>query len=174
MRLVTQTVDPTHSVDQPALDELNLVLLRPAQALVEGPISGIKRVRVKPDFHIYVHYRLTSITSARSLLNAYGVKKQILIREVGSLQGKCRNNGCSVKRETRTEWGCSVALPGPAMGLRTFLNELVVFGWVLSFEGQHSSHLFGGLDSQAFYFLNQDPAVAGLPDARGQGWCRRK
>jgi hypothetical protein len=44
-------VHPTDPVDQPAFDEMNVVLLRPFQTLFKRPKRGTKSVGVKTDLH---------------------------------------------------------------------------------------------------------------------------
>jgi hypothetical protein len=52
MGLVAESMNPTHSVNEPALDEVDIVSLSPLKALFEIPVGGIKGIRVKTNFHI--------------------------------------------------------------------------------------------------------------------------
>lgn len=49
--LVAPPVNPTHAINQTALDIMDVILLRPLEAFLEGLIGGIEGVGVEPDFH---------------------------------------------------------------------------------------------------------------------------
>lgn len=51
MRLVSQTVDPAYAIDGAAFDVVQIVPVRPFEALPEAPVRAIEGIRVKSDFH---------------------------------------------------------------------------------------------------------------------------
>jgi hypothetical protein len=50
--LVTKAMDPTHTINESALNVMQPVVLCPGEAFIEGPVRGIKRVGVEPNFHL--------------------------------------------------------------------------------------------------------------------------
>ncbi len=51
VRLIAETVNPRHAVDDAALDEMNVVVVRPVQALVKAPVGTVESVGMKADLH---------------------------------------------------------------------------------------------------------------------------
>src|SRR5262249_6150477 len=67
------SMNPTHTINKPALDVMHPVALRPSQAFIKGPVSRIKRVGMKPNFHSSVpakssHQFSSSLVSPSALL----------------------------------------------------------------------------------------------------------
>ena len=54
MWLVAQPMDPAYAIDHAALDPMDIVLLRPLQALLKTPITAVEGICMKTDLdHVY-------------------------------------------------------------------------------------------------------------------------
>ena len=54
MREVAEAMDPAGAVDEPGLDEMDVILLRPGQCFLERECRGIECIRVKTDLHVFL------------------------------------------------------------------------------------------------------------------------
>src|SRR5262249_54240902 len=92
VRLIAETVNPTDSVDDAALDKAESVPMSPLEALPEVPVAAVERVRVKADLHylrrIYQRTRISEMAigygargshdiTARFSENIYGDRRAV-------------------------------------------------------------------------------------------------